>query len=106
MGRFKHVSAFGWLPDQGVWLIYDVRLGRTRVAALPDCQGANEHIANLRRGAVTVSIAAGRERNRWLRLGFWCVPAMSHLVGLKRTVFRPDALYRACLKEGGAVVEW
>ncbi|WP_165923541.1 hypothetical protein [Bosea sp. BK604] len=46
------------------------------------------------------------ERSPWFRLGFWCVPAMSHLVGLTSTVLRPDALYAACMKAGGSICEW
>jgi hypothetical protein len=55
---------------------------------------------------VTVAIAPAGPRPRWLRLGFWCVPAMAHLLGLRGFMFRPNALYRACLAQGGAVVDW
>jgi hypothetical protein len=63
-------------------------------------------IAELRDGGVTVAIAPAGPRKRWGRLGFWCVPAMAHLLGLKGTLFRPDALYRACLAQGGSIVDW
>lgn len=103
MGRFKHVSALGWIPEQRLWVHYDVRLGRTRVAVMPDCQGANELISRLREHAETVVFTPVDERRRWMRLGFWCVPAMAHLVGVRGTPLRPDALYRLCLAQGGAV---
>lgn len=106
MGRFKHVLALGWVADQRVWVIYEVSIGRTRVAVLPACAGASEMIAELRAGNVTVAMAPGRQGMRWLQPGFWCVPAMAHLVGLRTWAMRPDALYRACLAQGGSLVEW
>lgn len=105
MGRFKHVSALGWLPEQRLWVHYDVRLGRTRVAVLPDCQAAADRVHELREHAVTVVFTPVADRRRWLRLGFWCVPAMAHLVGVKGTPLRPDALFRLCLEQGGAIRE-
>lgn len=106
MGRFKHVSALGWISDQRCWVHYDVRLGRTRVAVMPDCPGAAEAIAKLREQTVTVAVTPLSDRTAWARLGFWCVPAMAHLVGIRSQAFRPDALYAACLRQGGSVVDW
>lgn len=105
MGRFKHVSALGWLQDQRAWVHYDVCLGRTRISVMPDCLGASDRIAALREEAVTLAMEGGREPGRWLRLGFWCVPAVAHLVGIKGTPLRPDALYRMALAQGAAVQE-
>jgi hypothetical protein len=105
-GRFKHVLAFGWVPDQRSWLVYEVSTTRTRVAIMPDCPGSDERIAELRAGNVTLAMKPGPDRAPWARIGFWCVPAIAHLVGLKAQPLRPDALYRACLAEGAEVVTW
>lgn len=105
-GRFKHALALGWLPDQYSWLLYEVSIGRTRVALLPDCAGSDELIAGLRKGNVTLAMKPGAEHAPWARLGFWCVPAMAHLLGIKGQPLRPDALYRACLEQGAEVVDW
>lgn len=105
-GRFKHVLAFGWVPDQRSWLVYEVSMTRTRVAVLPDCPGSDERIAELRAGNVTIAMKPGADRAPWARFGFWCVPAIAHLVGLKRQPLRPDALFRQCLAEGAELVDW
>ena len=105
-GRFKHVLAFGWVPDQRAWAVYEVSMTRTRVAILPDCQGSDEMLAGLRAGNVTLAMKPGAERAPWARLGFWCVPAMAHLLGIQGQPLRPDALHRACLKQGAEVVDW
>jgi len=103
-GRFKHVTAVGWVSDQRLWLFYDVSLGRTRVAAMPDCPGAWEIIAAMREQAVTLVMPPGRGRNFWARIGFWCVPAMAHLVGVRSHAMRPDRLFAHCLGQGGQVM--
>jgi len=64
-----------------------------------------EHIRAKRDHAVTVAFTPRADRRFWLRLGFWCVPAMAHLVGCRTQALRPDGLYRAMLRQGGAVVD-
>lgn len=105
-GRFAHVLAFGWVPDQRAWLVYEVTMNRTRVAVMPDCPGSDERIAELRAGNVTLAMKPAEGRAPWMRLGFWCVPAMAHLLGLKRRPLRPDALFRACIAEGAEDADW
>lgn len=105
MGRFKHVMAIGRISDQSLWVLYEVSLRRTRIAVLPDCPGSDEMIHNLRVGNVTLTMKPGAERLPWARIGFWCVPAIAHLIGLKAQPLRPDALFRACLAEGAVVAD-
>ena len=38
------------------------------------------------------------------RFGFYCVPAIKHLLGLKCVALTPDGLYRAVIKAGGTIV--
>lgn len=102
LGEFDHVSAIGWLPDQRVWVSYDVTLTGTSIAVLPDCQGASERLAALT-GGNTVMLVPARRASMWMRFGFWCVPAMAHLAGLG-FVWRPDGLYRKALRAGGQII--
>ncbi len=60
MGRFKHVSAIGWLPDQRLWVVYDVSLGRTRVAVMPDGPAAVAEIDRIREQTVTIAMRPGK----------------------------------------------
>lgn len=105
LGRFKHVTAFGWVPDQKMWVFYDVSLGNTRIAVLPgDTVAAEQEIERLTAYGVTLAMKPRGKVSRWFRLGFWCVPAMAHLVGVPGCALRPDALFRHCLRYGAEVV--
>lgn len=102
-GRFKHVAAFGWLGDLRMWVFYDVGLFRTRIAVLPASPAAEAEIAMFEEDAEVVAFTPRGDRVRWWRPGFWCVPAIAHLVGLRGAPMRPDALHRAILRQGGSV---
>lgn len=106
VGRFKHVSAYGYLPDSRVWVFYDVMLGRTRVAVLPDGPTAEAAVRDLEAEAVTLVMKPRGDRRHRLRWGFYCVPAMAHLVGLETAAVRPDGLFRACLAAGADLADW
>ena len=105
-GRFKHVTAYGWVPDQRMWVFYDVSLGNTRIAILPaGTIAAEEEIERLTAGGVTLAMKPRGKVTRWMRIGFWCVPAIAHLVGVGGWSMRPDALFRECLSAGAEIVE-
>jgi hypothetical protein len=103
-GPWKHVRAVGWVPDQRLWLFYDVGLTRTSVAVAPDCPGARE--AALPDGVTILAMQAGERPPLWPRIGFWCVPAVAHLVGLRSCALSPMGLYRDCLRHGAEVVTY
>jgi hypothetical protein len=103
-GRHVHVSALGRLPDQKLWVHYDVCFGATRISVWPDCDDVDGFIEELTRETTVVVMQPGFVAGMKLRFGFWCVPAMAHLVGVREIVLRPDALLKACLRKGGAVV--
>jgi hypothetical protein len=105
LGRFKHVSAAGWIPESGHWVFYDVSLRRSRIAVITDGALAWEHMSRIRDHAVTVAFSPRDGRRFWFRVGFWCVPAIAHLVGCRPQALRPDGLYRALLRQGGALVD-
>lgn len=102
-GRFKHVAAFGWLPDQQLWVFYEVGVDRSRIAVLPAGPDAEAEIAVLERDAVVVAFAPRARHVRCLRPGFWCSIAVAHLIGLPTTPLTPSGLFRACLKHGGSI---
>jgi hypothetical protein len=103
-GEFCHVSALGRLSDQRVWVRYDVSLGGTTISVLPDSDWADAVVSAVTETATVVVMQPGEPVGARLRVGFWCVPAMAHLVGLRGVFLRPDALFRACIKAGGAVI--
>lgn len=100
---FRHVQAWGWDADAGVWVVYSVFTDSTMVDALPPGDLADSVIG----GICAVSSAVLRfepparpEQGRMLRLGFWCVPAVAHLLGIRTGALVPHQLYRDLLRRG------
>ena len=103
MGHFKHVSAFAWVPDLKVWLVYDVSFRRTRIVLLPDTPESKAHLAKIITGNCMVTLNARHDAFPVMRFGLLCTTAIKHLLGLSGGALRPDALFRLCVREGGAV---
>lgn len=104
IGRFKHVSAFAYLAGLKGWVIYDVQLGATRIMVLPDIPQSMDVIRRLIDGCDVISMVRKEGGSTSWRLGFWCVPAIKHLIGLRSGALRPDVLRRDCLRNGGTIV--
>ena len=101
MGRFKHVSAFAWLPDVGVWLVYDLGFRRTRIAVMPDTAESKAHLARVITGNAIITMPVQLDALPVMRLGLFCTSAVKHLIGLRSSALRPDALFASCLRHGG-----
>lgn len=103
-GRFKHVSAFAYIPGFKVWLFYDVAWSGTRLvlsAKGPASAMIERYVAA---GCSIVRAArTGKPMGLSSRIGFFCVPAVKHLLGLRTSALRPDALYRHLLANGGTL---
>lgn len=99
---FRHVAAVGWLPAHKLWLLYDVQFGKTTVAILGENEAGAWLTAGMNGGGV-LSMPAPKERVRWQwwqRFGFWCVPSIKHLLGLRCVAMLPHQLHRYMLKHG------
>lgn len=101
---WRHVGAMGYVPhhgEHGTWLHYEV--GRTGTAILADPFGdyTAGRLAALRRAGATFLRVEARPSRRWMgRLGFWCVPAVAHLVGVDALCLTPRQLYRHLVARG------
>jgi hypothetical protein len=104
-GRLKHVLALSWVPAINAWLVYDPGYWNTRVYAVLGTPEGNAEIASLCRGNVVVSMPRRDGRARLLRAGVFCTSAIKHLVGMTGGALRPDAMFRHCLAQGGAVID-
>lgn len=97
---FRHVAAFGYCAARDVWLSYDVTMTRTIVQALT----RDELIAGIAALPANRTIVAFQPKAEPSepanRLGFWCTPAVAHLVGVPSRALRPEALYRDLLAHG------
>lgn len=100
---FRHVEAWGWDADADRWVIYSVFTGETCVTVLPDGPVADATIGGI--CAVSSHVLrfeppAEPERGPMIRLGFWCVPAVAHLLGVRSRALVPFQLYRDLLRRG------
>jgi hypothetical protein len=104
-GRYQHVSAFAQVKSAGIWLFYEVMVGRTEVMAVPDAK-ADPLLALYARKGCIVRMKAPIPADDGIKVkpGLWCVPAVAHLLGLRTCALRPDALLRHCLANGGTIV--
>ena len=95
-GRFKHVSAFAYLPGLKGWVIHDWQHGGLRVAVLPHSDETCQLIRSMF-GPTTEWVQVTRRPgpSSWsgFRLGS-CVGAVKHLLGIRCVALRPDGLYR------------
>ena len=103
-GRYKHVGAVGYVRELQVWVSYEVYFGHTGIRVIPDA-AAEPFLDALTRDADVVWMPARPGPAVWFRFGFWCVPAVKHLLGLRSGALRPDTLYRDCLRNGGIPVD-
>jgi hypothetical protein len=102
-GRFKHVSAIGYVDEGDVWLIYDVHHLGTAVRAVIGDAGRLLAARVLSANGV-LRVPVRRDRCLLPRLAFWCVPAMKHLVGSRSGALRPDALWRDLVRDGAEII--
>jgi hypothetical protein len=101
LGRFRHVSAFTYIPGVGAWIMVDCQWGGMRIAFIP-------------RLAVLVAYTSGCTVVKFdrhyqpfalaSRLGYYCVPAIKQLLGLSCVAATPDGLYRHLIKNGGELI--
>jgi len=99
---FRHVAAFTYYPGPDVWVIYDVTFNRTNIRVISRTewmvwiQSLPDHRTILR-----AEIPEDPwPRPWWLKLTFWCAPAVAHLMGIRSRALRPQALYRDLLVHG------
>ena len=106
LGRFKHVSAFAWLPELGIWTFYDVGFRRTRIVHLADGVAAHAYIAGVVEGNAVVTVDVRDDGLPLMRWGMFCTTGVAHLLGLRSGTLRPDALFRLLVANGGVVQDY
>ena len=102
MGRYKHVRAFGYVAETDVWVFFDVHLGGVTIATARG-DDATALMAEWCADADLIGMPV-RQRRAGIHFGFWCVPAIKHLLGLRTRALIPDALWRHCLRHGGEII--
>jgi hypothetical protein len=105
MGEFKHVSAFGYCAGFKCWLIYDVTWSGTRIKLLPHNEFGKAAISLWTQDCYIMKLPRGDAvPHLTSRIGFYCVSAVKHLIGLRCVAATPSQLYRHILHHGGTLV--
>lgn len=97
---FRHVCAFGYSPDRGVWIVVDPGLGLMTIHVLNDA-GFDKWF-DARRALVTdiLQMKAAPNAEMRNRFGHSCVTAIKQLIGLNSGAFTPKALHRHMTGKG------
>src|SRR5215469_339744 len=101
LGRFRHVSAFTYIPGVAAWIMIDCQWGGVRVMFIPRIAAL---VAYTRGCTVIKADRVYQPFAIWSRFGFYCVPAIKQLLGLSCVAATPDALYRHLIKHGGELI--
>jgi hypothetical protein len=101
-GRFKHVSAFAYCPGFRAWLVYDTQLSGTRLMLLAAGPTAKATLLKYMADCEVVMFTRQHQPMSWSsRIGFYCVPAIKHLLGVRCARMTPSGLYRHLMQNGG-----
>jgi len=101
-GRYKHVCAFGYIAEVDHWVFLDWRISVVDVIVARGT-GADQMIAYYTRDADMLGMTP-QKRGLGLRLGFYCVPAVKHLLGIRSSALRPSRLWRDCIRQGAEIL--
>ena len=101
LGRFQHVSAFTYVPGFRGWILYDVQWSGVRITVLPHLSA----LIDFSRNCAVVKCSRRFEHMPLMtRFGYYCVPAIKHLLGLSCVAVFPDGLYRHIIHNGGILL--
>jgi hypothetical protein len=102
-GRFKHVRAFGLIPDSDVWIFLDVGFRKIELFVATGRQ-ASATIGKWIEGATVIAMAPRKVGAAPPLIPFLCTTAIGRLLGLPVAAWRPDVLYEKCLRFGATHV--
>ena len=105
LGRFKHVSAFAYVHGFKVWIFVDSCWGGLHLMHVPPVNSPSVVRAYLDSGCEILTLQ--RQTSHMgieTRLGFTCVTAVKHLLGLASVALTPDGLYKAMIRNGATAL--
>lgn len=92
---FRHVYLIGYVPEFGLWLLFDPLNDATGISILSKEMAGRYLTLAMTEGAV-LNFPARTVIPRvrfWHRLDFWCVPAVRHVLGLGCVATTPRGLH-------------
>lgn len=102
-GKFKHVSAFGYIAEVDHWVFLDWRFAKVDVIVARG-NAATMLMHHYTGNADLLGMEARTGAGGGFRLGWYCVPAVKHLLGLRSSALRPDRLWRDCIRHGAEIL--
>lgn len=99
---FRHVYLIGYVPEFDTYVMFDPASDGTQVSILSPGMAGRYLARAIDEGAV-LNFAARTIYPRvrfWHRLGFWCVPAVKHILGLGCVAMTPHRLHSYLLTLG------
>lgn len=106
-GKFKHVSALGYVPATETWVSYSYECARTRISLVRGGEDFDRWFAAAAHDAAVLRVPSPPfNEARWRpRLGLTCVSAVKHLLGLRSGALLPDGLWRHLAASGAEIVQ-
>ena len=101
LARFKHVSAFAYVPGFRAWVLLDVQWSGLRLCLFSH-EAAMRVFTHYTEGCAIVKFSRQHQTlGLSSRAGFYCVSAIKCLLGVRCRVILPDGLFRYLLNNGG-----
>jgi len=102
-GRYKHVTAFGYIREVDHWVFMDWRTIALDIIVARGTD-ATRLINYYTRDADMLGMPARSRQIGGPQFGLWCVPAVKQLLGIRGGALRPDALWRCCIRQGAEIL--
>ena len=104
-GRFKHVSAFGYVAGFKVWVCVDANWHGLQTVLYSHDSMKMAFVAFVDGGAHIVEMPESDAPMRWRsRLGLTCVSAAKHVARVRSFALTPTGLYHHALRNGGQII--
>lgn len=101
-GVYKHVTAIAYIREVDHWVFLDWRFATIDVIVARGSE-ADRLMAYYTANSDVLGIEP-REVRCGFRVGWWCVPVIKHLIGIRGGALRPDSLWRDCIRQGAEII--
>ena len=105
-GRYKHVSAFGYVPVQKLWVFYGWTFHGTEFAVMHERHAATAIDTMMKDCLVVEYLPADTSQPQriWWHPVNYCVSKIVDITGIPSRALRPDRFLQDCLAHGGKIV--
>lgn len=104
-GRYKHVSAFGFIPGQKLWVFSSWTFGGIEFAIIPDGLATDAINALVEDALVLEFVPPAEDPPRFWWPFAHCVGHVAALTGVKSRALLPDRFLKDCLAAGAKILD-